>query len=50
MKRLIASDLHGSAVFCRQLLALYRETGAQQLVLLSPCKTIRLPQYVLRAG
>lgn len=34
MKRLIASDLHGSAVFCRQLLALYRETGAQQLVLL----------------
>ena len=35
MKRLIASDLHGSAVFCRQLLALYRETGAQQLVLLT---------------
>ena len=34
MKRLIASDLHGSAVFCRQLLVLYRETGAQQLVLL----------------
>ena len=34
MKRLIASDLHGSAVFCRQLLALYRETGAEQLVLL----------------
>ena len=35
MKRLIASDLHGSAVFCRQApLALYRETGAEQLVLL----------------
>ena len=34
MKRLIASDLHGSAAFCRQLLALYRETGAEQLVLL----------------
>ena len=34
MKRLIASDLHGSAAFCRRLLALYRETGAQQLVLL----------------
>ena len=34
MKRLIASDLHGSRFFCRKLLALYRQTGAQQLVLL----------------
>lgn len=34
MKRLIASDLHGSLAFCRQLLDLYRQEGAQQLVLL----------------
>lgn len=34
MKRLIASDLHGSVRFCRQLLDLYREEHAQQLVLL----------------
>lgn len=34
MKRLIASDLHGSARFCRQLLDLYQEENAEQLVLL----------------
>ena len=34
MKRLIASDLHGSAHFCRQLLDLYRQEGAEQLILL----------------
>lgn len=34
MKRLIASDLHGSLFFCRKLLELYRQEGAQQLVLL----------------
>ena len=34
MKRLIASDLHGSLPYCRQLLDLYRQEGAGQLVLL----------------
>lgn len=34
MKRLIASDLHGSARFCRQLLERYQQEGAQQLILL----------------
>lgn len=34
MKRLIASDLHGSAWFCRQLLERYQQEGAQQLILL----------------
>lgn len=34
MKRLIASDLHGSLAFCRQLLEIYRQEAAQQLVLL----------------
>ena len=34
MKRLIASDVHGSARFCRQLVQLYHQEGAQQLVLL----------------
>ena len=34
MKRLIASDLHGSLPYCRQLLDLYRQEGAEQLVLL----------------
>lgn len=34
MKRLIASDLHGSARFCRQLLERYQQGGAQQLILL----------------
>ena len=33
MKRLIASDLHGSLPYCRQL-DLYRQEGAEQLVLL----------------
>ena len=34
MKRLIASDLHGSLPYCRQLLDLYHQEGAGQLVLL----------------
>ena len=34
MKRLIASDLHGSLPYWRQLLDLYRQEGAEQLVLL----------------
>lgn len=34
MKRLIASDLHGSVPFCQKLLDLYRQQQAAQLVLL----------------
>ena len=34
MKLMIASDLHGSAVYTRRLLELYRDTGCQRLVLL----------------
>lgn len=34
MRRLIASDLHGSVVYTEQLVALYRASGAGQLVLL----------------
>lgn len=34
MKMLFASDIHGSALFCRQLLDIYRESGAARLVLL----------------
>lgn len=34
MKRMIASDFHGSAYYCRQLLDLYCREGAEQLVLL----------------
>ena len=34
MKRLIASDLHGSVVYTERLVALYRASGAGQLVLL----------------
>lgn len=34
MKRLIASDIHGSAAYCRKLLKLYHQEGAQQLILL----------------
>ena len=34
MKLMIASDLHGSAFYCRRLLELYRRENAQRLVLL----------------
>jgi putative phosphoesterase len=34
MKLLIASDIHGSAYFCRALLAAYEREGADKLVLL----------------
>ena len=34
MKRLIASDLHGSLTFCEKLLDLYEKEGAQELILL----------------
>lgn len=34
MKYLIASDLHGSAFYCRQLLAAYRREKADKLLLL----------------
>ena len=34
MKMLLASDIHGSAFFCRQLLDIYRKSGAARLVLL----------------
>ena len=40
MKRLIASDLHGSLPYCRQLLDLYRQEGAEQLVLLGTWPTL----------
>lgn len=34
MKRLIASDIHGSVTFCKKLLALYHREGAKELILL----------------
>ena len=34
MKLLIASDLHGSARYCRRLLEVFHESGADRLVLL----------------
>ena len=34
MKWFIASDLHGSAVYCRRMLEAYRREGAHRLVLL----------------
>ncbi len=34
MKLMIASDIHGSAYFCRQLLEAYEREGAEKLVLL----------------
>lgn len=34
MKILIASDIHGSAKWCRELLAAYRREGAQKMLLL----------------
>lgn len=33
-KILIASDIHGSAVYCKQLLTRFEESGAEKLVLL----------------
>lgn len=37
MKLMIASDLHGSAYYCRLLLEAFRREGAQRLVLLGTC-------------
>lgn len=34
MKLMIASDIHGSALYCEQLLDAYRREGAEKLVLL----------------
>ena len=34
MKLLIASDIHGSAYYCEKLLAYYKSTGAEKLLLL----------------
>lgn len=34
MKLLIASDIHGSAYYCRKLLEAYEQSGAQKMVLL----------------
>ena len=34
MKYMFASDVHGSAYFCRKMLEAYREEGAERLVLL----------------
>lgn len=34
MKLLFASDIHGSAFYCRRLLEIYKESGASRLVLL----------------
>ena len=34
MKYMIASDLHGSALFCGQMLERFRKEGAQRLILL----------------
>ena len=34
MKLLFASDIHGSAFYCRRLLDIYKESSASRLVLL----------------
>lgn len=34
MKYMIASDLHGSAYYCRELLKVYKVSGAERLILL----------------
>lgn len=34
MKYMFASDIHGSAYYCRQVLETYRQSGAQRLILL----------------
>lgn len=34
MRLLIASDIHGSAYYCRKLLERYKEEGAQRMILL----------------
>lgn len=34
MKLMIASDLHGSAYYCRKLIDAYKESGAERLLLL----------------
>ena len=39
----IASDIHGSALYCRKLLDLMERQGADRLVLLVTWLKVRLP-------
>ena len=34
MKYMFASDIHGSAHYCRKMLEVYRQSGAERLILL----------------
>ena len=35
MKLMFASDIHGSAYYCRKMLEIYEKSGAERLVLLA---------------
>ena len=37
MKYMFASDIHGSAYYCRKMLDAYKEEKAERLVLLAIC-------------
>ena len=39
MKLLIASDIHGAAGYCQDLLAAWDREGADRLLLLATCST-----------
>ena len=52
MKYMFASDIHGSAYYCRKLLEAYRQSGAERLILLEyepPRKYGRFHRTVCRA-
>ena len=44
MKIMFASDIHGSAYYCRKMLDIYSESGAGRLVILGRHPVSRSPQ------
>ncbi len=48
MKYMFASDVHGSAFYCRKMLEAYREEGAERLVLLGDLLYHRAAETIFR--
>ncbi len=43
MKIMFASDIHGSAYYCRKMLDIYSESGAGRLVILGDLLSMYFP-------
>ena len=50
MKYMFASDVHGSAFYCRKMLEAYREEGAERLVLIAMLNEMKNEIYAVRGN